>query len=140
MGETGQALEYPVAADIVAINREQIAHFGGYWLPPDNLRQPGGLDSLLESIQYPIFGVDLYPGLVRKAAHLAYTIICGHLFWDGCKRTGMHAMLYLCVLNGYTLRTSTDEFETVAVSMASRVMTEPYLTTWARRRLSIRGR
>lgn len=81
--------------------------------------------------------MDPYPGLVRKATHLSYTIIHRHLFWDGCKRTGIHVMLYFCALNGYVVHASTDELETVAIATASGSLSEAELEAWIRAHLSL---
>ena len=135
MGETGQQLEFPTIEEIIPINKRQTTVYGGHWAPPHNLRTLGRLELLLDSIQRPLFGIDAYPGLVRKAAHLAYVIIRGHLFWDGCKRTGMHTMLYFLALNGHAIRAATDEFEHVALATAAGNVTEDELAAWIEARL-----
>jgi len=82
------------------------------------LLNPGSLEWVLEAIQYPLFGVARYPTLVEKAAILAWTIIDGHVFWDGNKRTGMSALETLLILNGYQLNATDDEIEKIALQIA----------------------
>ena len=78
--------------------------FGGFFMEAnDNLANPDPLCYVLEAIQAPIFGQDLYPTLIEKSAALAWTIITHHVFLDGNKRTGMEACRLFLDINGYTL-------------------------------------
>ena len=109
---------FPTIKTIIKINRRQIEVFGGIYYPPDNLHNSDGLKWVLDAIQYPLFGVDVYPTLVDKGAILAQTIISGHVFYDGNKRTGMSALLYLFQRNGRSLNVTDDELEEVAQKIA----------------------
>jgi death on curing protein len=134
MADPSSALAYPTLEDILTINRRQIAEYGGHWVEPDNLRYPGGLLYALDAIKNPIFGAELYPGLVEKAARLTYTIICGHVFWDGCKRTGIMTLCFFAELNGYAFEASDKDYEDLALALASGTMSESELLTWLRKR------
>ena len=123
MGQTGRPvtsphLEYPTREDIVDLNRTHIARFGGEFIPPDNLLNPGSLEWVLEAIQYPLFGVDRYPSLEEKAATLAWIIISRHVFYDGNKRTGMSAMIIFLEANGYLFQAPDDEIIEAALQIA----------------------
>lgn len=97
------------------MNQRHIAEGGGACSCPDNVVNLGSLEWVLEAIRYPLFGVDRYPALEEKAAILAWTIIKGHVFFDGNKRTGMTALIHFLRLNRYQLNVSSDEIVEVAV-------------------------
>lgn len=59
-----------------------------------------GLESAVQQPRQAFGGADLYPDLFAKAAALARGIICGHLFLDGNKRTGMEAAILFLEYNG----------------------------------------
>ena len=87
---------FPTMEDICEINREWIDRYGGkYEEVNKNLENAAPLAYALTAIQYPIYGVDIYPSLIDKAAALAWWINKGHVFWDGNKRTGMQAAIEL---------------------------------------------
>ena len=81
---------YPTLTQVVEVNRRMIAMSGGYFYPPDNLQNRDPLAYILDAVQYPVFGVHLFPTLMEKAAALGYEIIASHVFFDGNKRTGIH--------------------------------------------------
>jgi len=139
MGKTGEPLIFPSRMDIVRLNRRHIETAGGEYFPLENLINPGSLEWVLDAIQYPLFGVDHYPTIAEKAAILAWTIIDGHVFYDGCKRTGMSALDGFLRWNGYRLDATNDEIVEVACSIAKGNTNEgfPYdqFVRWVRDRL-----
>ncbi len=135
MAETGGALELPRYRDILNLNRRHIETTGGEWVAPDNVRNAGSLRWVLEAIQHPLFGSQRYPTLAEKAALLAWIIIDGHVFFDGCKRTGMAALEMVLWRNGYELQASGDQIIEIALRIARRAE-EPFsldeLIAWVR--------
>jgi len=111
-------LKLPTREDIVRTNRLHIELTGGDYQGPDNLLYPGSLEWVLEAIQYPLSDIDLYPSVAEKAARLAWTIIRGHVFRDGNKRTGMSALQAMIRLNGYRLDVTADEIVEIALGIA----------------------
>jgi death-on-curing protein len=99
---------------------------GGEFFPPENLINSGSLEWVLDAIQYPLFGIDHYPTIVEKAAILAWTIIEGHVFFDGCKRTGMSTLDGFLRLNGCSLNASNDEVVEAACEVAKAHTGEGY--------------
>ena len=144
MGKTGVSLRFPTLEDIVKINRRHLDTSGEEYFEPDNLRDTGGLEWVLEAIQYPLFGVDHYPSLVEKAAKLTWTIIGGHVFWNGNKRTGMSVLHAFLRVNGYRLNTTNDEVVQIALRIAQANTEESYtyeeFVQWVRDRLVIDSR
>ena len=60
-------------------------------------KEEGKLNGILEAVYQNVFGVELYPTIEEKAAHLLYFIVKDHPFVDGCKRIA--ATMFLEFLN-----------------------------------------
>ena len=132
---------FPTRKDITNLNRYHIQHTGGLHQGTENLLNPGSLEWVLEAIQYPLFGVDRYPTLVEKAALLAWTIVAGHIFYDGNKRTGMSTLKTFLRANSYDIEASDDELIQVALGIAGGGEEDYSLgefTQWIRNRLHLR--
>jgi death on curing protein len=104
---------------IIEINREMINRYGGMFRGKDNLKYPESLDWVLDAIQYPIFGIDHYPTLVRKAAQLGWIINEGHVFHDGNKRTSNMSVLLFLVANDFVIKTKTEDFIEISEKIAT---------------------
>jgi len=111
-------VKFPTLEEIIGIDRRHIAESGGGYSGSDNVINLGSLEWVLDTIQYPLFGVDRYPSLEEKAAILAWTIIKSHVFFDGNKRTGMTALIHFVRLNRYRLNVTPDEIVEIAVKIA----------------------
>ena len=98
------AFEFLEKQDIILINKETIAAHGGNFVPPFNILKEAPLDYVLEAVQAEMFGAPLYPELADKAAVYLFSIISGHIFSDGNKRTGLEAALVFLKMNGFRLR------------------------------------
>ena len=77
-----------------------------------------GLESAANQPRQTFGGVDLYPVVFEKAAALARGIICGHVFADGNKRTGMEVGLIFLELNGWEVHLTKDEYVGLALDVA----------------------
>jgi len=60
-------------------------------------KENGKLEGIIKGIYQNVYGVEQYPSLEDKAAHLLYFLIKDHPFVDGCKRIG--ATLFVYFLN-----------------------------------------
>jgi hypothetical protein len=56
-------------------------------------KQKGSLEGIFGSVFQSAFGVDAYPTIEEKAAHLLYFIVKNHPFNDGNKRTGAFSFI-----------------------------------------------
>jgi len=141
MGKISRPLKFPSFEDIVKNNRYHLKAAGQRYVGVDNLKERGSLKWVLDAIQYPLFGVGHYPSLVEKATKLAWTIIGGHVFWDGNKRTGMSVLYIFLRLNGYQLDTTNDEIVEIALRVAKARTEESYtyeeFVQWVRDRIVI---
>jgi death-on-curing family protein len=117
---------FPTRDNIISLNRRHSQRAGTLYVEPDNLRNAGSLEWVLDAIQYPLFGVDKYPTLAEKAALLAWVIIDGHVFHDGNKRTGMSALDIFIRQNGYQLTATDEEVVEIALRIASRKIRADY--------------
>jgi len=111
-------VNYPTLDEIIQINYRHLTNSGHAYLHPDNLKGRGTLEWVLDAIQYPLFGVDLYPSFVDKASILTWKIIREHVFWDGNKRTGMTVLHVFCRTNSYLLNVAYPENREVALLIA----------------------
>ena len=93
---------------IIKLNKNTVEAHGGNFVPPHNLLKPDVLKYLMDAVPAEMFGEPLYPTVAAKAAVYLQTIVSGHVFSDGNKRTGLAAALVFCYLNGYRLREPTE--------------------------------
>jgi len=105
----------PTFDDIVNANAAHINRSGGRFKEPDNLLNPDRLKWVVDAILYPLGDQHLYPTIVEKSAILAYTIVCGHVFYDGNKRTGLSVLQATLAMN--CLRFAGTEEDVVAMGL-----------------------
>ncbi len=120
---------YPTLAQIVHVNRRMIETSGGYFSPPDNFLHRDSLEYVLDAIQKPVFGRFIFSTLTEKASALAYTIIDGHVFFDGNKRTGIHMAWEFLQSNGVNLYLDST-IEEVAIGVATGTTPREQLCSW----------
>lgn len=134
-------MKFPKRADIVRLNYRHLENTGEEFIEPDNLINEDSLEWVLEAIQHPLFGVDLYPTLTEKAARLAWTIIRCHVFFDGNKRTGMSALEALLRMHGYRLAAGKEEMKDAALRVAGArgLYTFDDFVAWIRDKIELRN-
>ncbi len=131
----GRALQILRIADIVLVDRRMIDRFGGLFVGDDNMANPGSLEHVLEEIQGSVFGNELFPGVLEKAAAIGWRIIAGHVFNDGNKRTGMEACRLFLRLNGLRMRVDRQVVRMTLDVAQGRVSLEEF-TQWVADRTS----
>ncbi len=92
--------------EIVFLNKNNIARFGGNFVPPFNFLNENSLDYLVDIVDAVLFGEPMYPEINHKAAIYLFNIISNHIFTDGNKRTGLDACILFLDFNGYQLSES----------------------------------
>lgn len=70
MAKSGEQIIYPSLEMIIDNNRRIIHLTGGFFLPPNNLANPNLLLYILDAIQKPLYGRQLFPAIEMKAAAL----------------------------------------------------------------------
>ena len=111
---------------IIMLHEQLVKETGG----SPELRDEGLLDSAVEAIYQTFDGKELYPTLQAKAARLCYGLVKNHSFVDGNKRIGVHSMLILLSLNGFTLSYSQEELYTLILGIADGSINYDSLLQW----------
>ena len=121
-------MRYPTLGEVIALHRRLIATTGG----ASGIRDLGGLESALAQPRASFGGDDLYPGVIEKAAALGFSLVMGHPFVDGNKRTGHAAMETFLVLNGYELSADVDKQERMMLELAAGDLSRDEFLDWVR--------
>lgn len=98
------------------------------------LRDLGRLESAIATQTQNIFGEELYPTTINKAAALIRAIIADHPFVDGNKRTAMLSGLTLLEVNGLRFYANKGEIEDFAVKIAVEHFDVPQISQWLEER------
>jgi len=99
------------------------------------LRDLGRLDSAIAVQTQNVFGEELYPTVIEKAAAMMRGIIADHPFVDGNKRTAMLVGLTLLEINGLQFVAQVGEIENFAVRIATGKLDVPVIAAWLRKNL-----
>lgn len=128
-------MRYLTLAEVLDLHRLVIEATGG----ADGIRDLGALESALAQPKATFDMNDLYPSLVDKAAALCFSIVQGHAFIDGNKRTGHAAMAVYLFLNGVDIDATVDEQEQVMLTLASSQMNRLQFTDWLSQHVKAAG-
>ncbi|MBI4788962.1 MAG: type II toxin-antitoxin system death-on-curing family toxin [Chloroflexi bacterium] len=124
-------MEYLTVEEILAIHIEVIREFGG---TPEVLSLER-LRSSAESPHQTMFGDELYPDLVSKAAILFFALIKNHPFLDGNKRTALLSLLEFVKRNGHAIEAKHDELYQFTLDVATSVLDKDAIGAWIRAHL-----
>ncbi len=91
--------------------------------PTEGIREYNLLISIPESINQCFSGQELYPTIYDKSAYLWYSLSQYHCFADGNKRTALLTTIVYLVINGYSMKTYTEELYDTCINIASGNMT-----------------
>ena len=97
-------MRYLTLAEVLELHRLVVEQTGG----SAAVRDLGALQSVVAQPRASFEGRDLYPSPEAKASALCFSIILGHPFIDGNKRTGHAALETFLVLNGLELEASVE--------------------------------
>ena len=95
-----------------------------------SLRDIGRLEAAIATQSQNVFGEELYPGVVNKAAAMIRGIIADHPFVDGNKRTAMLSGLTLLNLNQVKVKFHVGEIENFAVDIATKHLDVTEIAQW----------
>lgn len=101
--------------EILLIHEQMIDTFGG----TNGIRDKRLLESAIQSPYHTYSGIDIFNSIEEKAARLGFGIIYNHPFIDGNKRTGIHCMLLLLLINDINLDYSQKELWEIALKIAN---------------------
>ena len=121
-------MRYLTLGEVVALHRGVIQATGG----AAGIRDLGALESAVAQPRATFGGEDLYPGVIEKAAALAFSLVMGHPFVDGNKRTGHAAMETFLILNGSELDAPVNEQERTMLDLAAGRLPRASFVDWIR--------
>ncbi len=119
-------MRYLTLREILEIYQRVMQQSGGLV----GIRDLGALESAVAQPRMAFGGAELYPTVVEKAASLGFSLIQNHPFVDGNKRTAHAAMETFLLLNGYEIRATVDEQESVILQVASGRMNRYEFVRW----------
>lgn len=96
------------------------------------LRDLGRLEAAIAAQTQNVFGKELYPSVLDKAAALIRGIIADHPFVDGNKRTAMLTGLTLLEMNGLHFVSDPGEIEDFAVRITTDKLDVPIVVAGLR--------
>ena len=94
------------------------------------LRDLGRLEAAIAAQTQNVFGEELYPRPIDKAAAMIRGIIADRPFVDGNKRTAMLTGLTLLDINKIRFTAKTGEIEDFAVGIATNHIDVPEIARW----------
>ena len=109
------------AQQVKMLHRDVIAQSGG---------SPEIRDEGLHAPFQTFAGIELYPTIVEKAAHLGYSLIKNHAFVDGNKRIGTHVMLVFLMLNGVEVVYEDADLIALILGVAAGEISSEQLLAW----------
>jgi death-on-curing protein len=115
--------------EVVDLHRRVLEWSGGL----AGIRDHAALQSSIAQPLQAFGGQDLYPGIVAKAAALAFFLATNHPFLDGNKRVAHAAMEVTLILNGFSLEASIDEQEQVMLRLAGGGFSRAEFSEWVER-------
>jgi death-on-curing protein len=96
------------------------------------LRDLGRLEAAIATQTQNVFGEELYPTIVDKAAAMIRAVIADRPFVDGNKRTAMLVGLTLLEIHRVQFRADPGEIEDFAVQVATHKLDIPVIASWLR--------
>jgi death-on-curing protein len=101
------------------------------------LRDLGRLEAAIAAQTQNVFGEELHPGIIDKAAAVIRSTVADHPFVDGNKRTAMLAGLTLLQINNLQFAAKPGEVEDFAVKVATSKLDVPAIALWLRRHTKV---
>jgi death on curing protein len=104
-------------ADLVVMHELLVARFGG--MRGITEQGFGKLEAALAAPYASMFGDELYPGMLTKAAVLFFRLARSHGFSDGNKRVALVALVDFLDQNGIRLAATEDELYDFVMAAAT---------------------
>lgn len=94
------------------------------------VREHHAILSLAALPRQKVFGKELYPTIFEKAAVYARSIISGHPFLDGNKRSAMLCASIFLEDNGHKITAPKGSIEKFALKIISKKLDIPQISKW----------
>jgi death-on-curing protein len=102
----------------------------------DGLRDKGLLESAVLNCYQTFGGEELYPGVIEKAAWLAFGICANHPFVDGNKRAAVTSMITILDMNDVAISYTQKELVALGLGISDRSLDYEAVLEWVRLHLS----
>lgn len=96
----------------------------------DGIRDLGLIESAVNMPFQTFDGVELYPTVEERAAHLFYGLVKNHGFIDGNKRVAVHAMLIYLAVNYIRFEYTSQEMEALVIGVAASNLSVDDVISW----------
>jgi death on curing protein len=126
-------LMWLTSRDLIQVHDDILSSSGG--LP--GLRSLGAVDSMLQRVKNVPYYED-QKDVVRLAGILGFSIVEGHVFNDGNKRTALIAVDMFLDLNGHETFALPLEFADRLIAIANRTLSLSQFSDWLRTRTRAR--
>jgi death-on-curing protein len=104
--------------DVLALHAEQLERYGG----SAGLRDPGALESAIETPRATFDGEYLHGSVFEMGAAYAFHIAESQAFVDGNKRAGLNAALVFLLLNGWEVPDPGGRLYDAMIAISARTM------------------
>jgi len=121
---------YLSANQVLALNRLQVARFGG----AVGLRDRGALEAAVARPRMTFGGEDLYPDLPAKGAALMHSLEANHPFVNRNEGVGAHAVIQLLLVNDFEPFISAAALTRITMAVARGEVSAEALAVWFRQR------
>jgi death-on-curing protein len=118
--------------EIIALHAKLTAVTGG----SGGLRDRGLLESAVMNCFQTFGGEELYPGIIEKAARLAFGICANHPFVDGNKRAAVTSLLTVLRLNDVSVSYTQKELAALGLGVANGSLDYEAVAEWVRSHLA----
>jgi len=119
-------IRYLTREEIKTINKFLAIKYGFEY----QVLKPGILDLCVELPQMILYGQEVYPDKIEKAAALMKEISKSHPFLHGNKRTAYAAAAMFLELNGYLLTAETTAAVDLSIKTATCTADTPDIINW----------
>ena len=113
------------------LHARSIEEFGGV----KGIRDKGALEAALGRPFQTFDGADLYTTPAAKAAALMESILIGHPWLDGNKRTGLGLALFLLLRSGLRVEATQDELYVMTIRVAEGKSSVEEIQAWIEARV-----
>ena len=119
---------YPTKDDVLDLHDDALAAFGG----DSGVMDEGAIEAALARPKASFGDTERFPDVPAKAAALLHGLVSAHAFVDGNKRTAAAVALTFVERNGFKLRATGEEIETVTRSAADGSLDVDEVADWFR--------
>lgn len=115
-GATTITIMYLTKEEILTLHFTMMEHYDD--ADQSGVKEPEKLEYALERPRTTVFGEEQYPAIIEKACCYYHSIVTGHIFHNGNKRTGLLVFGVFLEINGMRLVMEEQQAEDFTVYLA----------------------